>query len=78
MTDNEDYDRGYEEGYEAALDREGLEPDAPFLRAVMHRFGLAGPFWEEQFRGAMMGDPACAAHVLAHCEFEYRDNEETI
>lgn len=74
----EPYDKGYSDGYEAALSDEGLEPDRAFLRQLMLRLNLKGDFWEQQLRGAMRGDPACAAHVVAHWEFEHCDNEETI
>jgi hypothetical protein len=75
---DDDMDDEYIRGYEAAMETEKPYPDEAFLKAVMHRFGVAGDFWKCMFTGAMGGDPACAAHVLAHCEFEHRNNEETI
>ena len=80
MTDDEqdNYDEGYDEGYESALKREGIEPDRALMRYIAHRLELTGAFWEGTLGAAMTGDPACAAHVLAHCEKHHKKWDESV
>lgn len=73
MSNEEDeYDRGYNCGYDDALNREGIEPDKQLLRYLMQRLELEGSFWEQTLGAALTGDPTCAAHVLAHCQKHHK------